>query len=69
MKVLIVHNAYQQRGGEDAVVATEARLLAERGHDVVFYRRHNDELQTRWQLWRKSLQESIPSGRRILITR
>lgn len=45
MKVLIVHNAYQQRGGEDAVVVTEARLLAERGHDVVFYRRHNGELQ------------------------
>lgn len=47
MKVMIVHNAYQQRGGEDTVVATEARLLAERGHDVVFYGRHNNELQDR----------------------
>jgi glycosyltransferase involved in cell wall biosynthesis len=47
MKVLIVHNTYQQRGGEDAVAATEARLLEERGNTVVFYRRHNDELRHR----------------------
>lgn len=45
MKVLIAHNAYQQRGGEDAVVAAEARLLEERGHRVIFYRRFNDELR------------------------
>lgn len=47
MKILLIHNAYQQRGGEDAVVAAEARLLEERGHEVVFYRRHNDELRKR----------------------
>jgi len=34
MKVLIAHIAYEQRGGEDVVVETEARLLREAGHDV-----------------------------------
>lgn len=33
-RVLIVHNRYQQAGGEDAVVADEAALLTSRGHDV-----------------------------------
>ena len=47
MKILLIHNAYQQRGGEDAVVTAEARLLEERGHDVIFYLRHNDELRNR----------------------
>ena len=44
MKVLLAHNAYQQRGGEDAVVEAEAALLRSRGHEVQEYRRHNDEL-------------------------
>lgn len=44
MKVLLAHNAYQQRGGEDAVVEAEAALLRSRGHEVLEYRRHNDEL-------------------------
>ena len=44
MKVLIVHNSYQQPGGEDAVVAAEARLLRAHEHTVLWYKRHNDEL-------------------------
>jgi glycosyltransferase involved in cell wall biosynthesis len=47
MKILIAHNSYQQRGGEDVVAATEAHLLAEHGHQIVWYRRHNDELKRR----------------------
>jgi glycosyltransferase involved in cell wall biosynthesis len=43
-RVLVVHNAYQQKGGEDGVVEAEIRLLQERGHAVEFYTRHNDEL-------------------------
>src|SRR5262245_64318901 len=46
-KILVVHNTYQQRGGEEAVVAAEARLLEENGHDVIRYKRHNDELRGR----------------------
>ncbi len=41
----MIHNEYQQRGGEDAVVEAEAQLLAENGHTVVRYKRKNAELQ------------------------
>ena len=34
MKILFVHNRYQQAGGEDNVVTAEAKLLADQGHDV-----------------------------------
>jgi glycosyltransferase involved in cell wall biosynthesis len=44
MKILIAHNAYQQRGGEDTVVDAEAALLRRHGHDVEMYRQHNDVL-------------------------
>ena len=43
--VLVVHNAYQQRGGEDAVVEAEIALLRNGGYQVVEYRRSNDDLQ------------------------
>lgn len=42
--VLILHNYYQQPGGEDEVFATEARLLEERGHRVVRHTVHNDAI-------------------------
>ena len=44
MKILVIHNGYQQPGGEDAVVAAETTLLRERGHQVVTYFRSNHEL-------------------------
>jgi len=44
LRVLIVHNAYQQRGGEDMVVAAESTLLQQHGHEVIRLARHNDEL-------------------------
>lgn len=34
MRVLVAHVSYRQRGGEDAIVDTEVRLLREAGHDV-----------------------------------
>ena len=43
MKIAIVHNNYQQPGGEDVVVAEETRLLESHGHNVVSYRRSNHE--------------------------
>ena len=45
VRVLIAHNSYQQRGGEDAVVEAEVSLLRARGHRVELYLRHNDELR------------------------
>ena len=43
-RVLLVHNRYEQRGGEDAVVDAEAELLRHHGHQVERYERHNDEV-------------------------
>lgn len=43
MKVLLVHSAYQQFGGEDSVVRAETELLQSHGDEVVSYTRHNDE--------------------------
>src|SRR4051794_36814066 len=45
MKVLLVHNRYQQRGGEDAVVDAEARLLGGRGVEVERFDADNDAIQ------------------------
>ena len=44
MKVLLVHNYYQQLGGEDQVFANEAALLEAHGHCVVRYTVHNDQV-------------------------
>jgi glycosyltransferase involved in cell wall biosynthesis len=52
MKVLIVHNTYQQPGGEDVVAAQEAGLLRQAGHEVVEYRRSNHEVNV-LSLWAK----------------
>ncbi len=44
MRILLVHNRYRQRGGEDLVFEREAQLLREAGHEVQAYERHNDEI-------------------------
>jgi glycosyltransferase involved in cell wall biosynthesis len=46
MRILLIHNFYQQTGGEDLVVADEARLLASRGHVVAQYSIHNDQVNS-----------------------
>jgi glycosyltransferase involved in cell wall biosynthesis len=45
MKVLMVHNRYQQRGGEDAVVDAEVRLLETNGVEVRRMDVDNDSIQ------------------------
>jgi len=44
MKVLLVHNRYQQAGGEDRVFTAEGDLLEAHGHQVVTYTAHNREV-------------------------
>lgn len=44
MRILIAHNAYQLRGGEDTAVESEAALLRAHGHEVAEYRRDNSEI-------------------------
>lgn len=53
MRILIVHNFYQQPGGEDVVVEQEAALLQRGGHTVIKYYRTNDETQA-LSLWGKA---------------
>lgn len=45
MKILLLHNRYQQAGGEDAVVAAERSLLAGAGHEVALLEPSNDSIQ------------------------
>lgn len=45
MKVLMVHNRYQQRGGEDSVVDAEVGLLAANGIEVKRLDADNDSIQ------------------------
>jgi glycosyltransferase involved in cell wall biosynthesis len=45
MRILSVHNAYQQPGGEDQVFAQEAGLLRSHGHQVVLYESSNDQVK------------------------
>jgi glycosyltransferase involved in cell wall biosynthesis len=44
MKILLCHNYYQQRGGEDQSFEDEAWLLEQHGHQVVRYTLHNDAI-------------------------
>lgn len=44
MNVLIVHNFYQQAGGEDQVFADETKLLRDHGHAVEQFTVHNDDV-------------------------
>jgi glycosyltransferase involved in cell wall biosynthesis len=44
MKILFVHNAYLQLGGEDVAFAQERELLESAGHQVISYCRSNEEL-------------------------
>jgi glycosyltransferase involved in cell wall biosynthesis len=44
MTIVLVHNFYQEPGGEDSVLANEEALLARHGHRVVRFTRHNDEV-------------------------
>lgn len=46
MRVLVLHNEYLQRGGEDTVVEQEVRLLESHGHKVELYKRSSAELST-----------------------
>lgn len=45
MKILMVHNYYLERGGEDESFESEAAMLEGHGHDVIRYTRDNRELR------------------------
>src|SRR5437763_1021593 len=45
LKVVIVHNSYQQVGGEDVIFEQHCQMLKQRGHPVVTYCRSNWEIE------------------------
>jgi glycosyltransferase involved in cell wall biosynthesis len=53
LRILLIHNRYQQPGGEDSVFEAEKRLLLDAGHSVIEYTRHNDEIAD-YGLWQKA---------------
>jgi glycosyltransferase involved in cell wall biosynthesis len=62
MRILIVHNAYQEAGGEDVVFEQERRLLSRNGHHVVTYERSNHELDAYSNLQRVRMLRQIISA-------
>jgi glycosyltransferase involved in cell wall biosynthesis len=66
MNVLLVHNFYQQPGGEDQVFADEGKLLEQHGHSVARFTMHNDAVEgigkfalARKTIWNKDAQQSL----------
>ena len=68
MNLLLVHNHYRQKGGEDQVFAAESALLESRGHRVVRHTVHNDSITNANRvglaagtIWSRSSYRSIQS--------
>ncbi|MGB1547501.1 MAG: glycosyltransferase family 4 protein [Alphaproteobacteria bacterium] len=55
MRVLLVHNFYQQAGGEDAVFANEHALLVAHGHDVRKFTITNEGVHGIWPVLKTAL--------------
>ena len=45
MRILMAHNTYQQRGGEDISTEQDVALLQSHGHEVQTYIRNNEEIR------------------------
>jgi glycosyltransferase involved in cell wall biosynthesis len=45
MKIMVAHNAYQHKGGEDSVMESEVALLKNYGHSVEIFTRRNDDIE------------------------
>jgi glycosyltransferase involved in cell wall biosynthesis len=45
MKIAVIHNSYQQAGGEEVAFVQERELLQRAGHQIVSYCRSNDEVR------------------------
>jgi glycosyltransferase involved in cell wall biosynthesis len=55
MKIVLVHNCYQQPGGEDVVFEQEKQLLEQAGNEVITYCRSNHEIKRLTALERLTL--------------
>ncbi|MCU0527264.1 MAG: glycosyltransferase [Elainella sp. Prado103] len=68
LRILTVHNHYQQLGGEDTIFATESDLLESYGHPVRRYTVHNDRVTgmgtlalAQATLWNREIYQEIRS--------
>jgi glycosyltransferase involved in cell wall biosynthesis len=64
--ILLIHNFYQQLGGEDRIFEAESRLLEDNGHRVLRYTVHNDQIagmhplgMAAVSLWNRSVYSEI----------
>lgn len=73
MNILLIHNFYQQPGGEDQVFRAEAAMLEAHGHQVIRFQEHNEGVNQRntvelvgdtiWNRWTfKQLRTLIREG-------
>ena len=46
MRILLIHNRYKEKGGEDFVVAAESELLRQNGHDVFLLEFDNKNIKS-----------------------
>lgn len=67
-KVLVIHNFYQQAGGEDVVFRNEIDLLHQHGHEVIEFTAHNDEVNAMGKvalaantIWSRSSKQKLAS--------
>jgi glycosyltransferase involved in cell wall biosynthesis len=67
MKILVVHNTYQQPGGEDVVVEQETSLLKSAGHEVIRYNRSNHEIREFTLLNKLTFPKQIIWSRRAIL--
>ncbi|OUD10444.1 hypothetical protein BVC71_02785 [Marivivens niveibacter] len=68
MKILILHNSYKQRGGEDTVVEQEEQLLKSGDHEVKSFRFSNDSISGNIQkiITFASIQKNHKSVREVI---
>ncbi len=69
MKILFVHNLYQQAGGEDTVVAAEVELMKSHGHEVQLWNADNKDLPTGLSGKIKTALNTVYSKASLLIAR
>src|SRR5262245_61289662 len=73
MNVLVVHNFYQQAGGEDQVFADEAKLLEANGHTVARFTMDNDAIDgmgklalARKTIWNNDARQKLSDAARSI---
>ncbi len=66
LRILTVHNAYQQAGGEDTVFASETELLRDAGHQVETLTVSNDGISSRVSQLKTALSASYNRAGRAL---